>query len=88
MATERALGLREIPIGNNLQLPQIAALASVSKDLRTVYLAWLPAPCNLERTWALEIPFAVTVHQRVPWVVVDVLKSFELTTSGLHRARV
>lgn len=85
MSTE--LGLREIreAIGNNLQLPQLLALAGVAKDFRTTYRAWLPAPSDLERLWALGDPFAVRSEGTT--LMTEALKNFELTTSELCRAR-
>ena len=60
-AIERALGLREIrtTVGDFLALPDLAAFACVSRQYPATFRAWLTAPCDLERLWALPDPFAI-----------------------------
>ena len=72
-------------IGNHLQLPQLAAFASLAREFRTTCHAWLPAPCRQERLWALADPFAATLNG-LP-IMERVLLSFELPMRGVHRAR-
>ena len=68
MAIERALGLREIreAIGNNLLLPQLSTFACVSKVFQQTYIASLPAPCTLEKSFAVANLFARTIAPPYP----------------------
>ena len=60
-AIEHALGLREIrtTVGDCLALPGLAAFACVSRQYPATFRARLTAPCDLERLWALQDPFAI-----------------------------